>query len=206
MDYGQINEYEFEIPNPRKLATVRLPTGEEMLERMRVQKTLQTDLGRRRTQSEFIRNPEAELKLFNAIRRDQGEPFDADEAEHVIGILTNAEVVDAKQEGGGFTVTLDWSFFASNRGTTVHHLKVPTMGQLKRYQLAIVRVYNLPHGKTEFRYNIAAAVELYDQLTTAETTGYAPGVEVPPHHKSAVVGEVNQMLQNPGAGADPEGF
>ena len=52
------------VPNPPKTAFLRLPTNQEMLERLDQQKSIRRTIGRRKSQTEFVPNLKADLDLF----------------------------------------------------------------------------------------------------------------------------------------------
>ncbi len=46
------------VPNPPKTASLRLPTNDEMLQRLSQQKSIRRSIGRRKSQTEFRPEPE----------------------------------------------------------------------------------------------------------------------------------------------------
>ena len=73
LDSGEeVRGVKVRVPNPPKLAILRLPTSQEMLDRLDQQKSIRRTLGRRKSQTEFVPNPKADLDLFNKIRLDKG--------------------------------------------------------------------------------------------------------------------------------------
>ena len=83
--YGSIpNEgITIRVPNPPKAAHVRLPSNDEMMGRLAQQKSIRRTIGRRKSQTEFVPNPQADLALFHQIRLDKDGPeFDEFEAEY----------------------------------------------------------------------------------------------------------------------------
>src|ERR1039458_1677228 len=77
------------VPNPPKTAMVRLPTSQEMLDRLAQQKSIRRTIGRRKSQTEFVPNPKADLDLFNQIRLDKGgAEFDEFEAGNAVSQQT----------------------------------------------------------------------------------------------------------------------
>jgi len=68
-----------------------------------------------------------------------------------------------------------------------------------------VSATDLPHGQEELRYRMEPAVELYDSVVS-KVEGYAASFkpsDVPPHHKSAVVVELVQSIDDLDPALDP---
>lgn len=189
------------VPNPPKSAQLRLPTNEEMLERLDQQKSIRRTIGRRKSQTEFVPNLKADLDLFNKIRLDKdGAEFDEFEAGNAISKLSFCEVTDCQRAGDEYRVALRTPF-----GETVHMLKIPTQRDITVYRRTVVSSTDLPHGQEELRYRIEPAVDLYDSVVT-KIEGYAASVkaaDVPPHHKSAVVVELVQAIDDLDPALDP---
>ena len=53
------------MPNPAKTAQLRLPTNEEMLERLDQQKSIRRTIGRRKSETEFVPNLKPDFDPFN---------------------------------------------------------------------------------------------------------------------------------------------
>jgi hypothetical protein len=189
------------VPNPPKTAFLRLPTNQEMLERLDQQKSIRRTIGRRKSQTEFVPNLKADLDLFNKIRLDKdGAEFDEFEAGNAISKLSFCEVTDCQRAGDEYRVTLRTPF-----GETVHMVKIPTQRDITVYRRTVVSSTDLPHGQEELRYRIEPAVDLYDSVVT-KIEGYAAPIkpaDVPPHHKSAVVVELVQAIDDLDPALDP---
>ncbi len=189
------------VPNPPKTALVRLPTSEEMLERLGQQKSIRRAIGRRKSQTEFVPNPKADLDLFNRIRLDQGgTEFDEFEAGNAISKLTFCEVTDCERVGEEYRITLNTPF-----GQTIHTVKIPMQRDITIYRRTVVSSTDLPHGQEELRYRIEPAVDLYNAVATGiegYTEAWKPA-DVPAHHKSAVVVELVQAIDDLDPALDP---
>jgi hypothetical protein len=189
------------VPNPPKTAFLRLPTNQEMLERLDQQKSIRRTIGRRKSQTEFVPNLKADLDLFTKIRLDKdGAEFDEFEAGNAISKLTFCEVTDCQRAGDEYRVTLRTPF-----GDTVHQVKIPTQRDITVYRRTVVSSTDLPHGQEELRYRIEPSVCLYDSVAT-KVEGYAGSLkpaDVPPHHKSAVVVELVQSIDDLDPALDP---
>jgi hypothetical protein len=189
------------VPNPPKTAFLRLPTNQEMLERLDQQKSIRRTIGRRKSQTEFVPNLKADLDLFCKIRLDKdGAEFDEFEAGNAISKLTFCEVTDCQRAGDEYRVTLRTPF-----GETIHQVKIPTQRDITVYRRTVVSSTDLPHGQEELRYRIEPSVGLYDSVVT-KVEGYAGSLkpaDVPPHHKSAVVVELVQAIDDLDPALDP---
>jgi hypothetical protein len=189
------------VPNPPKTAHLRLPTNQELLDRLAQQKSIRRTIGRRKSQTEFVPNPKADLDLFNQIRLDkEGPEFDEFEAGNAISKLTYCDVTDCERAGDEYRVTLKTPF-----GVTLHTVKIPTQRDITIYRRTVVSSTDLPHGQEELRYRIEPAVELYESVVR-KIEGYAESfkpADVPPHHKSAVVVELVQAIDDLDPALDP---
>ncbi|HZV04755.1 MAG TPA: hypothetical protein VE999_06700, partial [Gemmataceae bacterium] len=99
------------VPNPPKTAFLRLPTNQEMLERLDQQRSIRRTIGRRKSQTEFVPNLKADLDLFNKIRLDKdGAEFDEFEAGNAISKLSFCEVTDCQRAGDEYRIALRTPF------------------------------------------------------------------------------------------------
>lgn len=189
------------IQNPPKTAIIGLPTNAQMVERLDSQKTIRRSLGRRASTSDYIPNTKADLALFNQIRVDKdGLEFDEFEATSAIGRITNIEVTGCERSGDFFEVTLKSPF-----GEVVHTVGIPLQRDLQKYRRGVVSSKDLPHGQEELRYRIEPPCTLYDTVSK-KVEGYNDSfnvTNVPPHHKSAVVMELVQALDEMDTLIDP---
>lgn len=201
--YGNIPDQGItvKVPNPPKAARLRLPTTDEMLGRLAQQKSIRRSIGRRKTQTQFIPNPQADLALFNQIRLDKDGPeFDEFEASTAVSRLTFCEVTDCERVGEEYRITLHTPL-----GDTTHTMRIPTQRDLTLYRRSVVSSTDLPHGQEEIRYRTEPAIDLYDSVV-AQIDGYAGGIkaaDVPPHHKSSVVVELVQAIDDLDPQLDP---
>ena len=198
---GDIQGVTVKVQNPPKSAVLRLPTNQEMLDRLDQQKSIRRTLGRRKSKTEFVPNLKADLDLFTQIRVDKGgAEFDEFEASNAISKLTYCEVTDCQRAGDEYRITLKTPF-----GETVHSLRIPTQRDITIYRRTVVSAIDLPHGQEELRFRIEPAVELYGAVAS-KIEGYAESfkpADVPPHHKSAVVVELVQAIDDLDPGLDP---
>jgi len=177
------------VPNPPKSAVLRLPTSEEMLIRLESQKSIRRSIGRRKSQTEFIPNPKADMDLFNKIRLDKSGPeFDEYEAATAVSKLTYCEVIHCEESDAEYRVTLKTPF-----GETVHTLSKPSEKDLFTYRRSVLSAIDLPHGQEELKYRTGPAIALYAAVVK-NIEGYADPdkANVPPHHQSAVIVELAQ--------------
>jgi hypothetical protein len=198
---GELRGVTIRVPNPAKTAILRLPTNQEMLARLDQQKSIRRDLGRRKTQTESVPNTKADLDLFNKIRVDKDGPeFDEFEAASAILKLTYCEVIDCQRVGEEYQITLRTSF-----GEVKHWVRIPTQRDISIYWRGMFASTELPHGQQELRYRTESAIELYD-AAVAKIEGYSESYkpdDVPPHHKSAVVVELVNAIDDLDPTFDP---
>lgn len=186
-------------PTGPKTAVLRLPTTDELLDYLRVQKSRYKDLGRRKSESEEIPNPKADQKLFRSIRLDSGPEFDDAEAARAIGLITRHRVTDCTRDGDSYIITVSTPF-----GSTTHTVRMPYESERAEYFRSFLKETDLPHGITERRFPPDVPVKLYDKIVlTAD--GYqsvfdSPAKVVPPHHKRSVINELFSTL----AALDPD--
>ena len=201
--YGKIpgDGITIRVPNPPKTARVRLPTSDEILGRLAQQKSIRRTIGRRKSQTDTVPNPKADLVLFNQIRLDKDGPeFDEFEAGNAISKLTFAAVTDCERVGDEYRITLQTPF-----GDTIHTVKIPTQRDITVYRRTVLSATDLPHGQEELRYRIEPAVDLYDSVVS-KIEGYVESykvADVPPNHKSAVVVELVQAIDDLDPSLDP---
>ena len=201
--YGSIPEQgiTIKVPNPPKAARVRLPTCDEMMGRLAQQKSIRRTIGRRKSQTEFVPNLAADLALFNQIRLDKDGPeFDEFEAGNAVSKLTFCEVSNCERVGDEYRITLKTPF-----GDTTHTMRIPTQRDVTLYRRTVVSATDLPHNQEEIRYRTEPAIDLYDSVV-AKAEGYIEGLkmtDVPPHHKSAVVVELVQAIDDLDPQIDP---
>jgi len=201
--YGSIPQDGFviKVPNPPKTARVRLPNSQEILDRLAQQKSIRRTLGRRKSQTDTVPNPNADLALFNQIRLDkEGPEFDEFEAGNAISKLTFATVTECERAGDEYRITVETPF-----GNTVHTMSIPTQRAITVYRRTVLSATDLPHGQEELRYRIEPAVDLYD-LAVSKFEGYIDSytkAEIPPNHKSAVVIELVNAIDDLDPAFDP---
>jgi len=105
-----------------------------------------------------------------------------------------------KISGGGYRITLKTPF-----GATVHSVGIPTQRDITLYRRTVMSATDLPHGQEELRYRMEPAVALYDSVAS-KIERYAASfmpADVPPHHKSAVVVELVQAIDELDPALDP---
>jgi hypothetical protein len=190
------------VPNPPKIAFLGLPTNEQMLERLNQQKPiLRRSLGRGKSKTEYTPNTKADMDLFSRIRLDKDGPeFDEYEAADTLARLASAEVIDCQNQGNQYVVTIKTPF-----GEAKHTLGGPMRRDLAQYRSSVVDSVDLPRGVEELRHRVAPAVALYDAVVL-KIEGYAAeytAANIPPHHKSAVVAELVQALEEIDISLDP---
>ena len=179
-----IRAFPVHIPYPEKVAALRLPTTDEMMDYLRKQKTQYRYLGRGKGESIPVPNPKLDQELFERLRVDSGSEshdFDPDECSHALNLLTQQRITSCDRKGDEFIITLRTMF-----GDTVHILHPPFMKDMAEYRRGVYKPIDLPNNLEERRYPPEAPCKLYDSCVVS-SSGYASGFEVPPHHKQAVV-------------------
>ena len=186
------------IRRPAKTAVVRLPSPEELVDYLRAQKTIYRNQGRGKGQSEAVPNPKSDRELFDKIRLDKDGPkFDEYETASTLAQVTWHRIQAAEREGEGWKIGLETKF-----GNTMHVVEVPTERDLAIYRRKCYQATDLPHGAEERRFPPEAPMELYGAVIK-RIEGYASTdpAAVPPHHKSAVVIELLNALEDSDDGA-----
>ena len=166
------------IQNPAKFCCLRIPNSEEILAYTgTIRELLTSGGGRRSTEEKILPNPEAERKLFEAIRLDPtGDEFDSAEMLHAIENIMRQRPLSCEREG----VTSMWSKWVRPWGTPSIPATFPApQGRLHAYRDGIFRARTLPHGIEERQASPPSVpVELYDAII-ASVDGYAPQFNVP---------------------------
>lgn len=188
-------------PHPPKTAYLALPTNEQMVAKLDSQKSIRRSLGRRKSTTEAVPNVKGDIELFKAIRLDkEGVEFDEFESQNALSKLTFCDVTGCEREGDQYVVSLQTPF-----GDTKHWVSVPTQKDIQLYRRSVIDPVDLPHGVEELRFRIGPPLKLYDAVVV-KVEGYAKGIEpkdVPPHHKSGVVVELVQALEEIDPVLDP---
>ena len=174
-------------PNPPKTAIIRLPTADEMIQRLDRQRSIRRSAGPRKMVTEVVPNPKGDLELFNKLRVDlpvaEENEFDEAEARNILQKFLYCETVACEREGDQFRIDLLTPF---DKEPTRHFMKIPMQADLMQYRRGILTAIDLPFGQEELRYHSQCAVDLYDQCGS-KFDGYAcDGDPVPPHHKFSV--------------------
>jgi hypothetical protein len=156
-DGTTINAIRIRIPNPPKVAYLRLPSTPELLDFFKPAKKGKKDLS----------SEEKALDLFTKIRLDQGEDFDEYEAASSIDTITRSRGVSYERVGNAYQVVVETPF-----NMTTHTVSIPTQKQLTVFRRNAIKNY------------LTAVIDLYNELVT-EVQGYIEeiGKDVPPQHK-----------------------
>jgi len=203
-DGQKIQGFPVRIPRPLKLAVLRLPTNDEMIEYLSKQRSIYRDLGGRKGEGESVPNPQSDLDLFGKIRidkvADESQKFDAAEAAKALRQITMQKIESCAPEGDGYRITLKTIF-----GVTVHLIKIPFEKDLAFYRQSVYKSRDLPHNIEERRFPPEAPVRLYDSAIES-VEGYTPDFTsktVPPHHKAAVIFELVNAINDLDPSLDP---
>jgi hypothetical protein len=156
-------------PEGVKPVRVRFPTDEEWIDRQKKRKVIVKQLGRGVSETTIPDSAEADAALLARIRvQEENAPeVDAFEASRIIEQLSQADVDDVIQVGGGFRVTM-----RVLGGTASHVLRMPSAKDVFEYRRGFARVLDLPYNRQELIINLAPAAALYKKLVES-TEGYA---------------------------------
>jgi hypothetical protein len=181
-------EIEVSVPSPEgtKRAVVKWPDDQQWIERVRAQKTMVRDLGRRKTVVDVDDFSAHDKALFEDLKVS-GDDMDQYEAQRAIGKLATADVEDGGREGNGFVISV-----RTISGMTKHSLRVPSQKELMEYSRRSMYVIQHPHGLMEYRFNLQAAGDFYDKLAQ-KAEGYSG--PIPIVHKKAAVDELLSLLR-----------
>lgn len=219
---GEIPAIPIVIQNPQKVAALRLPTSEEISAYTGSIRQLIRSIGRRQTEEQDVPNPEAERKLFEAMRLDKtGDEFDEAEMKHAIDIVLRSNIKNCERGGGEYVIQV-----ATLWGVAIHTCRVPMTRELQDYRDHVIKPRTLPHNVEERRFPPDVPARFYDSIIVS-VEGYAPqfnvpvgtvngqshpftGAElkaflpnIPPHHKRLVAGEVSSALYDLDPQIDP---
>src|SRR5215471_15209232 len=114
------------IDGTKAQVTMRWPTDQEWSDRKRAVRFITTQLGRGRSETESIPSPEADLKIYEAIKLNGAPPISGDEAGRLLDGLGRCEVRNVEMEGNGATVTM-----SVPGGEVKHRVRVPTAKQAR---------------------------------------------------------------------------
>lgn len=200
---NKVKGFRVDVPNPPKSAFLNLPKNEDVLDRLNKQKSKRRPGPEKRTSiSESVDNTQYDLVLFNQMRLDLDGPFfDEDEASLVINKVLFTKIENAERDGADLVVELSVAFGL----TTTHIISMPSLKAAREYRSKVLSVLDRANGVEEFRYKIEPAVKLYDSCIQ-RIEGYSvdiKNVDVPPHHKSSVVVELIQNLEEVELTLDP---
>jgi hypothetical protein len=212
------------IPNPHKIAVLRLPTSEEIAAYTATLRQVIHYIGRRQSEDRDVPNTEGERRLFEAIRLDKtGDEFDAAEISHAVDLVLRQSVINCERDGDLYTVKVGTIW-----GVTAHTCRIPTTLELQNYRENVVKSRDLPHSTQEKRFPPEVPARFYDAIIMA-VEGYSPqfnvpvgtvngsrhvieGAElkaflaqIPPHHKRSVSAEVSSALYDLDPTIDPNG-
>ena len=202
-DGKTIRAFPVSIQNPPKSALLRLPTTDELLVYMSAQRSLFRDLGNRKTETESVQTPKADQALFRAVRldhpTDDSLEFDDAEALKAINDLLFHRLESCERDGEHYIVVLRTPF-----GPVTHTVSIPFERDLAEYRRTVVKVRDLPHNVSEWRFPPDVPIKLYEKLVVS-TNGYTDSSisAIPPHHKRAVVSELVSTLASLDPSSDP---
>jgi hypothetical protein len=168
-------------PDGVKAFRVRFPSDEEWIERQKKRKVIVKQLGRGVSETTIPDSAEADAALLARIRlpEENAPEVDAFEASRIIEQLSQADVEDVVQVGGGFRVTM-----RVLGGTVSHVLRMPSAKDVFEYRRGFARVLDLPYNRQELIINLAPAAALFKKLLES-SEGYTG--DVPVIHQAVAV-------------------
>jgi len=184
----------------QKHCTVAWPTDAEWKRRANKTRIKEESIGRDKSRTSVIGAEPAALEMFEKIRKDGGDPFDAAEAMEVIDRLEFCELCESDEGEPGIDVRGDKITVRlaalKHKGRALmngmaHTLKHPSMKQMREYKLACVDLSRVRKG-TEMTQPLAPGEALFDALVE-HSEGYAAGVPVT--HKDFVVCRILEAIR-----------
>ncbi len=186
-----------------KVATVRYPTDEELIQRTKRLKSVRRELGRGLSEFDITNSEQVELEIFEKIFVESKEPFDAYEALDYMGQMLNTEVTESHRNGSNsFVVEMQVPVGKDVTKKVIHTLRMPTQKDVVEYKRESVRAVQAKRH-IEVRHSIEPALRLWDKYQVS-TEGYAEGSPVPANHKDRAMLEVMDLMRQITEGSDPE--
>ena len=160
-------EYKLPIPSPDgdKFVHVKTPDDQEWIELQRARPMLLKDLGRNQYEQTTQESPEADLRLYNAIRLDGSADLDEFEAGVVIRHLERFEVKGVERDGNEFVVTA----LTAGDAEFVFRLRTPSARDLFRHRKDRATSRTLQHGVSRINLHLAPSIELFDRYSQSGT-------------------------------------
>ena len=128
---------------------------------------------------------------------DDSLEFDDAEALKAINDLLFHRLESCERDGEHYIVVLRTPF-----GPVTHTVSIPFERDQAEYRRTVVKVRDLPHNVSEWRFPPDVPIKLYEKIRLS-VDGYAPSTDVPPHHKRAVVSELVSTLASLDPSSDP---
>lgn len=150
----------------------------------------------------------ASLELFERIRKDQGEPFDAVEAEAVLGRLEYTVLDPGDGEEPAVDIQADKVIVriaalkhreGAKFRNLIHVLKLPKQSHLHAYRLNAADTTLNARGRLETVAPLEAGQLFYDSLTMSHE-GYSNGVPI--IHKDFVAMKIRDAIKQAEDGLD----
>jgi hypothetical protein len=184
---------EIAMPAPARLGgteivTVRWPSDEEWAVRSRARKYITRRLGRGRSETVPPEPGEPDQKLYDAIALNGSPQLTPAEASMVLEAIGMCLVTNVEVEGNEACVSLNVV-----TGAVQHRLKVPTAEQILQFRRGSYKLFDLPYGQQEIRFNPESGARLWDQC---EGKGESYTGPVPGPHKAEAMRAVVDFIEH----------
>lgn len=183
------------IAETDKIVTVRYPTDDEWVRRVRATKTFRKSLGRKRAEFTPSSTGAFDAELFKKIRSDASIDLDEFESTHVIDRLDRTEVLSTEREGRVYVST-----FKTFGGSIVSHsLRIPTEKAVRKYYDQSGKT-TFEARNSEIRSYLEPSGPFYDEHFESATGYVIPENKtllecVPINHKSVIISEMLMTIQ-----------
>lgn len=162
-----VPEYKLTVlsPDGDKPVHVRTPSEAEWSELQRARPLILRDLGRNQSEQSIPDSPEADLKLYEAIRMDGSANLDEYEAGIIIRQIERFDVKGVEREGGEFIV----SALTAGDAEFDFRIRIFSARDLVRYRKDRATSRTLQHGVSRIHLHLSPAVELFDRYSQSGT-------------------------------------
>ena len=142
-----------------RMATVRMPSDQQWIERQRKRPIEVRQLGRGRSETKVRECREEDLRIYNEIRLDGSPDLDQYEASAILSSLARAEMVSVERREDGYLVKIQ-----TVAGVFAPILKGPSAKDGQIYAETRSRILN-KRGVEEIFINLNAGAVLFDSCS-----------------------------------------
>jgi len=192
----------FKIPTGES-AVLRMPSDEELCDRMRKLRTVQQNLGRGKTRVISTNTEEVDAALFDKVcLSTDSEDLDDGDKSAFIGRLLRCDILDVQRSGNQVTVEIGTIFGHDPEKLVRMTVTVPRQKDVIDY--ARKSRSGVSGARfDEIRFSLEPGIELYDKIRVSEQ-GFADGSRVPGYLKGQVVTTVLLTIREEEDDQDPE--